>query len=34
MSIFAGNFSQMGIEIVNKNLKDKNVLKKCQLFSS
>ena len=34
MSIFAGNFSQMGIEIVNKHLKDKNVLKKCQLFSS
>ena len=27
MRIFAGNFSQKGIETVNKNLKDKNVLK-------
>ena len=33
MRIFAGNFSQKGIEIVNKNLKDKNFLR-CQLFSS
>ncbi len=27
MRIFAGNFSQKGIETINKNLKDKNVLK-------
>ncbi len=27
MRIFAGNFSQKGIELINKKLKDKNVLK-------